>query len=260
MQKLRTFVWLAISTGMLAGIPGRAELMPSFTTAPSGWFTDRYAPASFTNVGAYQGKDNVLGISISAAQAYNNRPPAYQYTFYNTQGDQYALHSTGQNSISAELYIPSAWDDAARGNVRTDMWGVMTNGTGVSAYPIIGFTNYGGAPRLRVWDEDAPAGWVDLADPVLYNRWNTFQITLTNTTFDFFANGTKVYSDTTINGSEGFDAVIMQAYNFGGDPSLSGAVPTDYTAHWANVPEPGTGFLMGTALLGLVGILRRRRR
>ncbi|MEZ5447248.1 MAG: VPLPA-CTERM sorting domain-containing protein [Gammaproteobacteria bacterium] len=70
-----------------------------------------------------------------------------------------------------------------------------------------------------------------------------------------------MYSDNTINGTTGFQAVIMQAYNFYGDPSLGAVHPVDYTAHWSNtapVPVPPALWLLASSIIGVVGIARRR--
>jgi hypothetical protein len=238
------------------------NLMPDFATVPSGWVTDRYEPHSFTNVGTYQGRTDVLGIEINSAEGFLARPGGYQSTFYNTQGRQYALTGGAGSSLAADLYIPGVWADSATyGNFRTDMWGVMTDGAlvdpAVTAYPIIGFTNYGGAARYRVWDADTADGWVDLSTPVSYDAWTSFIIDFTGVSFEYRIDGFLVYTDTTINGSTGFQAAIMQAYNFYGDPTLAGSNPVDYTAHWSNpVPEPATLFLLGSGLL----IMARRRK
>jgi hypothetical protein len=240
------------------------ELMPAFDTVPIGWKVDRYAPTSFSNVGTYQGRNNVLGIEITSAGDLNNRPAGYQTTFYNTQGFQYAVTGGSGSTLSADLYIPASWLDATQGNVRTDMWAVMTDGAVVTDYPIIGFTNYGGEARFRVWDESLNAGagdWVNLTTPVTTDAWTAFSINFTGSSYIYSINGTTVYTDTTIGDSTGFSALIMQAYNFN-DPSISGATLADYTANWSNsqVPLPPSALLMGSGLLGLVGLGWRRRK
>jgi hypothetical protein len=241
-----------------------AEVMPDFSGVPTGWTVDRYDPTSFTNVGTYQGRADVLGIEITSAGDSVNRG-AQSGSFYNTQGRQYALSSGVGSVLSADLFIPSLWSDASLGSVRTDMWGIMMdNAAAVSAYPIIGFTNYGGAARLRVYDGDLLGGagdWVDLGNAIAYDAWTSLSIELTASSFIYSVNGTTVYTDNTTGGSTSFDATIMQAYNFA-DPAIQGATPIDYTAHWSNkgqsVPDGGTTLvLLGCALTGL-GALRRK--
>lgn len=259
MKKLVCVFGLAAATAL----PVQAALvMPNFANVPTGWTTDRYEPASFSNVGTYQGHTDVLGIGIARTDGFTARPAPYQSQFYNTQGRQHAISGGVDSVLSAELYIPAEWGDAVNGSVRTDMWGVMTNGTSVSDYAIIGFTNYGGVARLRVWDD---VDWVNLATPVDYDAWMDFAIDFTGSSYEYKVNGAVVYTDSTTNGTTGYSATIMQGYNFCGDQSLSGAVCSDYTAHWSNteeasqVPTPASLPLVALALLVLSTITWKRR-
>lgn len=261
----RFLMFLASLAGLLLGIlPAQAALvMPSFDGAPAGWVTDRYDPHSFGDIGTYQGRNDVLGIGITSAEGYGLRSPGFNDTFYNTQGRQHAISGGAGSVLSAALWIPEEWANTQNGHVRTDMWGVMTDGTGVSDYPIIGFTNYGdGGARLRIWEGSA---WVDLGVAIDYDAWTELSISFTGSAYEYRVNGVVRHTDNTIDGSTGFSATIMQAYNFCGDTSIVGANCQDYTAHWSNtvtssVPTPASLPLAALALFALGSTARRSGR
>jgi hypothetical protein len=224
---------------LLSGIASvRAqEAMPSFSTLPTGWTTDRYEPASFANVGNFQGRTNVLGIGIDASTNSANRPGGQQGTFYNTQGRKYTFSPriAPGRTLSAELYIPASWANESSGAVRTDLWATMVDATDtVSAYAIFGFTNYNGSPRLRAYDS-SDGSWTDLATPVQYDTWTRFSIRLeADGTINHFVNGVLVFSDTNSDGSVATKETILQAYNFADPAILPAAASTAaYTAHWS---------------------------
>lgn len=234
----------ALAFGVVAGaavvLQAAGAIMPDFSTLPTGWTVDRYEPAAFENVGLFEGRDNVLGISIDGTTGQFARPGSLQGLFYTTQGRKYTFDPlAGPDSVlSADLYIPASWGDSANGHVRTDLWGTMVNSANaISAYPIIGFSNYGGDPRFRVWDTNT---WVDLATPVTYDGWTAFAIELLDdSSLNFYINGELVYTDTSTGGSVAFKEVIMQAYNFDHN-TLADANAVPYTAHWSNTQLPPT--------------------
>ena len=242
-MRLKRFVFVAVfaalSLAMFASNLRAAEIMPSYATLPAGWTTDRYEPVSFLNVGTFQGRANVLGISIGSATDSANRG-GQSASFYNTQGRAFEFGSPqGPGSVvSSALYIPAAWANQASGAVRTDMWGVMVDGSNaITAYPIIGFTNYGGTARLRVFNVDTGL-WTDLPGPVNYDAWTRLSIELTPTTLNYYVNGVLVNTQSAINGSVGFKSTIMQAYNFADPAIVPAALSTaPYTAHWSNVGQ-----------------------
>lgn len=270
MRQVRNLKTVAAAALVLLGASEAAlasAVMPSFVNAPTGWTTDRYAPASFGNVGSYGGRNDVLGIGIDSTGDAANRG-GLNATFYNTQGKQYALAGGAGSVLTADLFINGSWADSNNGYVRTDMWGVMSNAANaVSDYTIIGFTNYGGAARLRVWDSDLAGGngdWVNLAATFSYDSWTSLSIDFTGSEYDYYVNGALEYADTTIADTTQYSATIMQAYNFA-DPALGISSNADYTAHWSNpndisaaVPEPGSMVLVGAALFGLVVSQRKR--
>lgn len=252
-----------------------ANIMPDFSNVPTGWTVDRYAPDSFSNIGSFQGRNNVLGIGIGPNGATSNRTSGYQANFYSTQGMGHAVTGGAGDMLQAALYVQSSWMNPALGAVRTDMWGVMTDSSNnVTDYPIIGFTNYGtGLADLnstgghdsyigfRVWSDAANGGnggWYDLNVNVNLNAWNTLGIDFTGTNYNFYVNGQDVLSTVAAPGTTSFGSVLMQAFNFDGNTNSPGAVISPYTAHWSNVPEPSTIALMGLSL-AVLGTMSRRR-
>jgi hypothetical protein len=201
------FALILMISGALTG--ASANIMPNFANLPAGWTTDRYEPASFSNIGTYQGHSNVLGIGIDASTGQFARPLGQQGLFYATQGRKFTFTpvQNAGSSLTADLFIPASWGDSSQGHVRTDMWGTMVDSaSAISAYPIIGFTNYGGLPRYRVWDG---AAWIDLGDAVTFDTWTNFKI--------------ELLADSSINFYLNFDHT-----------DIAGEILAPYTAYWSN--------------------------
>jgi len=241
-----------------------APVLPSVTAA--GWTTDRYEPASWTNVGTYQGRNNVLGIGINDTTNAANRPVGQQGAFYNTQGRQIGVTGGTGDSIAADLFLNEGWANSQNGFVRSDLWGragLVGNEAGAT-YPIIGFTNFGGSPRLRVWDGDV--GWINLATDLstLYGTWVAFEIEALASGYEFHVNGALVFTDSAIGAAGGgFTNGFLQAFNYN-ETSVGVTGNPAYTAHWSNpvgnaVPLPGTLALAGLALTLLAMTGRRRK-
>jgi hypothetical protein len=219
-----------------------ATPLPSYPTTDPGpsttaWFTDRYAPAGFSNAGTLFGRTNVLDLSVSSADGLTSRPVPFNSTFYNTQGRKIDIDLAPPVSWIGSLYVPASWATTNPGdgalNRRSDMWATLHDAVDAAAYyPIIGFTNasadgtVGGTPRLRVYDSTNGV-WIDLAQPVAFAGWNDFCVTFTGTTLEYRIGNTLVHTDSSVDIAVATTLadVMLQAYNFG----------SDFTANWSHV-------------------------
>jgi len=236
------------------------------TTVPSQFYTDRYAPTIFQLANGVHGRNDVLQLQAGTDAA--NRPNGQQGAFYNTQGMKTDVNTTGSWLFQSDLYVLGAWGSANNGYVRTDIWATATDDVGFSNpshYPIVGFTNYGGAARFRGWDVNG-GGWQDYTNTINYNSWNTLGMGFNagTNTFSYYVNGALAGSVVGSNTSTGVANVMYQSYNFN-DPALQISGNPNETVNWSNtsssvVPEPSTYALMAFGLAGLFAARRKRAR
>lgn len=233
-------------------LPARAALVLPDLHDP-GWATDRYEPASWQNIGTFQGRNNVLQIGVDASTDASARPVGQQGSFYNTQGRQIAVTGGVGDSLKASLWLDPSWQSSTADYVRTDLWGRAGGTEAETTYPLSGFTNFG-VTTLRAWDPEA-GGWqgftIDLTP--LWGTWVDLEILATATGYQYYVNDVLAYTDNTV-GSAGSEITrgFLQTYNFN-DPALRISNNPAYNVHWANtgdnqVPTPAT---LPLALLGL---------
>lgn len=234
------------------------------TTVPGSFYTDRYTPTVFQLGNGIYGRNNVL--QLQAGTDAINRPNGQQGSFYNTQGMKTDVNTAGSWLFQSDLYVVGAWASSRPGYVRTDIWATGTDDAGFSNptnYPILGFTNYGGAARFRGFDVNTGL-WQDYANTINYNAWNTLGMGFdagTNT-FNYYVNGALAGSVVASNTSTGVANVMYQSYNFN-DPALQVAGNPNEVLNWSNtsvVPEPSTYALMAFGLAGMFGVRRKRAR
>jgi len=261
---------------VLAGLPGlaHAQWVDTFDTINPAWMTDRYPPAGFQSV-SFLG-DNRLQITIDQTGSSLNRPPADSSAFYNTQGDLRPVGIIGEWSLSAEVYVSSAFDTTTGQLVRTDLWALSGDPSTGSAYAVIGFTNASPTDplnpdaldrsfRFQAYDGTAadPTIFFDVGVPAdfTFDAWHTVAIVSIGTAFEYELDGLVVFTEPTTVGADLQNAYI-EAYNFGQTDS-GGA--NSYAVYWDNaiaaVPEPASFPLAaGVATLGLAWTRRRASR
>src|SRR6185369_1127654 len=96
---------LALAAFPIAAV---AQFADTFATINPAWVTNRFEPAGFASA-LFDG-DNRLRLTIADTDSAANRPFTYDSEFYNTQGRQRAGGITGLWSLSAQVFVSSAFN------------------------------------------------------------------------------------------------------------------------------------------------------
>lgn len=193
-------------------------------------------------------------------------------TFYNTQGDSRPGGLLGNWSLSAQVYVSSAFNTTTGQLVRSDLW-VHTGTTANDGdYAIIGFSNASPtdplnptaadrAFRFRIFDgtDPEPPGWFDVGvtSGFIFDAWHNLEVTYAGLQTEYLLDGVVVYIDPTTDGAN-LQTASIQAYNFG---QTDGGGLNSYSVYWDNafavVPEPASAAL-GAGLMALLLVWRRK--
>ena len=260
MKVAQLSVALLLLAGAGAAQAGLAPTYPLGTTAGT-WEVDRYPPSAFSNAGALLARPNVLDLGLASGDSLANRPPAFQSTFYNTQGRGLQLDQPAYSVLYGSVYLPSAWTTSSDPATyrRSDLWGVLSPATGgdtcpgsaCNLFPILDFSNADpgypgttgpGTGRYRVFDTNI--GFVDLPTPVTYDQWSDLCIAWTGNQITHYVNGVQVYvqsnlaqGDNSFGPPNKYTRMIIQGYNFG----------STYDVNWSGI---GAGTVTSTTVGG----------
>ena len=100
---------------------GFAQFTDTFSTLDPAWVPNRYNPAGFAPV-VFDG-DSRLRLTIDFADSAASRPMSFSSAFYNIQGEQRPGGITGLWTLSAQVYMDSAFATTTGPLVRSALWG-----------------------------------------------------------------------------------------------------------------------------------------
>lgn len=221
----------------------------SSSQAPNVWYTDRFAPAGFTN--EFFDGDNRLKISVSADDESTVRPGSFSSAFYNTQGRKF--DTPDAVSLFGDIYASS--DLATIDGRISGIWGTSVDENGViTNYPILELFNDASTSTfsIRYWDSSVAA--FTPATIIAADEWVSLGLRLDGTDTVFSVNGSDIVSLDS-NGTKSFSNLILNTYN--ADDQNGFDVYWDNVGY-APVPEPTT--IAGLGLLATFGMLALRRR
>ena len=213
-----------------------AQFTDTFDTIDPAWTADRYPPAGFESV-IFDG-DRRLCLTINQTGSTANRPAEFGSEFYAFQGCQRPGGITGLWTLSAQVFVTSAFNTTTGALVCGNLWGhTGTTPTG-GEYAVIGFNNssrtdpFNPAATDRAFRFEAfdgsTASWIDLGVPAgfVFDAWHTLSATSTGAALEYRIDGALVLTIPTAVGSD-LLTVFIEGYNF--DQT------SRYSVYWDNL-------------------------
>jgi hypothetical protein len=213
-----------------------AQFTDTFGTIDPAWTADRYPPAEFKSV-VFDG-DSRLCLTIDQTGSTANRPAEYSSEFYAFQGCQRPGGITGPWTLSAQVFVSSAFNTATGPLACGNLWGHTGTTPAGGDYMILGFNNASPtdpfnpaaadrAFRFEAYDTNT-AGWIDLGVPAgfVFDAWHTLSGTSTGASFEFRIDGALVLTIPAAGGND-LLTVFIEGYNF--DQTSS------YSIYWDNL-------------------------
>ena len=256
-MKFKTNLLAAIGLSLFP-VAVTAQFVDRFSTIDPAWTINRYAPAGFASV--VFGGDSRLQLTIDQTGSTANRDITFSSPFYSTQGFSRPGGITGLWTISAQVYVSSAFDTTTGVLANNALWG-HTGTTGAGGdYAILGFTNDSPTDTLNASATDRAfrfqafdgntGSWFNLGVPTgfVFDAWHTLSEVSTGNSFEYYIDGNLVLTNTTAAGND-LLSVMIQGYNFG--------LTDSYSTYWDNltvsaIPEPATyAAFAGLGALGL---------
>lgn len=120
-----------------AGLQAASIIMPEFSAVSINWAVDPSVPAGFGDVSTFEGRADILGITISTPDGLGVRPAPYESSIQDIQASGYALWGGRESLITAELFVgSSAPSFSGSGLYRKDVWGIMIDGTDIGDFMV----------------------------------------------------------------------------------------------------------------------------